>query len=61
MQHFIIIVAQKRKLEAVFGWVKSYGPWTCGAVKAVDSLALDAGEVHRIVKCADNTVVTMNV
>ena len=58
VQHFFMVVAKKCKLEAILCGVDRNRAGSCGPVKAVDRLALDASEVYRVVRGADHTVVS---
>ena len=58
VQHLFMVVAEKCQLETVLRGVDRDRAGSCGPVKAVDRLALDASEVYRVVQGADHTVVS---
>lgn len=60
VEYFIVVLTDERELKAVFGRIDGDGLRLCGAVEAVENLALDTGEVDWLVKGLDNSVVAGN-
>lgn len=59
VQHFIVVVAQKREFEAVFGWIECDGAGPCRAVETVHCLSLDTGQIDRVIESADHAMITV--
>jgi hypothetical protein len=59
IQDFVIIVTDERKLESIFCGVNGDSTRPGGTVQAVHSLALDTSQIHRVVKSANNPVITV--
>ena len=58
VQHFFMVVAEKCQLETVLSGVDRDRAGSCGPVKAVDRLALDASEVYGVIQRANHTMVS---
>ena len=58
VQHILVIIAQKRKLETIFSRIESDRSWACGSVETMDCLAFDAREIDRVIQGTDDTVIT---
>jgi len=59
IQDFVIIVADKRKLESIFCGINSDGTRPSRAVQTVHNLALDSSQVDWVVKGANDPVVAV--
>jgi hypothetical protein len=60
VKHFLIVIAQQRKLESILSWIECDCPWTCRAIQAVDSLAFDTCKVDWVIQSANYAVVTVH-
>jgi hypothetical protein len=58
VEHLLVIIAQKRKLETIFRRIERDRSWACGSVETMDCLAFDAREIDRVIQGADDTVIT---
>jgi hypothetical protein len=58
VQHLFMVIPEQSQLETVLSRVEGDGFRAGGTVEAVDGLALDTGEVDRVVEGADNAMVT---
>lgn len=59
LQYLVVVLPDESQLEAILCWVNGDGPGTSGAVKTVNGLTLDAGEVDRLLESLDDAVVTI--
>jgi hypothetical protein len=59
MKHLFVIVAQQSKLETVFSRVESDRPGSGRAIETVCRFAFDACQIHRIIKGADDAIVSV--
>lgn len=60
VQHLLMIVAQKCKLETIFGRVNGNRTWSCGTVEAMYGLAFDASQVNWVVERTNDTVIAVS-
>ena len=59
MENLVVVVTNKGELEPVFGGINGDGLGPCAAIEAVDRLALDASEIHRLLEGTDDTIVAV--
>jgi hypothetical protein len=57
IQHLLVVVLKQRELEAVLRRVEGDGPGACRTVQTMHCLALDAGQVYRVIQRADYAMV----
>jgi hypothetical protein len=59
IQDFVIVVADECKLKSIFCGVNGDSTGPGGTIQTVHSLALDTGQVDRVVKGANDPVVAV--
>jgi hypothetical protein len=58
LEDFIVILPDEGQLESILGRIDSDGSRFGTSVKAVNDITLDSGQVDRLLKGLDNTVIT---
>jgi hypothetical protein len=61
MQHLLVIVSHQREFEPVLCRIERDSLWARGAVEAMNCLSLDTSEIHWVVECADDAVISAEI
>lgn len=58
IQHLLVVVFEECKLETILSRVERDSTRAGRAIKTMDGLALDTGEIDRIVQSANDSMIT---